>query len=104
MRTYSKGGKLIGNGGRSLLDVLGVDVAGKHGSRHGRRDSVELHGGRSDEIARENEFQTSLTELRGWRGRKRKETRSRDVQLLKRITVDEGIPSARADYRNPRVR
>ena len=72
MRTYSKGGKLIRNGGRSLLNVLGVNVASKHGSRHGRRDSVELHGGRSDEIARANEFQTSLTELRGWRGRKKK--------------------------------
>lgn len=77
-RTYSECGNLVGNGGRSLLDVLGVDVARKHGSRHGRRDSVQLHDGRSDEIAQEKEYSTSLEGLR--KTEKKKKTQSEDVQ------------------------
>jgi hypothetical protein len=35
----SECGKLVRNGGRSLLNVLSVDVARKHGSRHGHAHS-----------------------------------------------------------------
>ena len=77
IKTHSECRELVGNRRGSLLDVLGVDVARKHCSRHGRCNSVELHDAGSDGIASAGNLG------RHWRLRKK---RSRNT--IKQKTYD----------------